>query len=162
MKSYFKNMKTITKADYATYLGVILAFIVVSICQSPGAGEPLPGRHAGAHLLLCVHVCLPEPDGGCPGGAVPGPRGFHERGRLLRHHHRHEPRSARLFWCGWSSPWWRAPSSPRHRGLHRGHPGAAAAGRLSGHRQPWPSARSSRTSSTACWWAGTRTACTSP
>ena len=27
MKGYFKNMKTITKVDFATYLGVILAFI---------------------------------------------------------------------------------------------------------------------------------------
>ena len=30
MKGYFKNTKTITKVDFATYLGVILAFIVVS------------------------------------------------------------------------------------------------------------------------------------
>ena len=36
MKGYFKNMKTITKVDFATYLGVILAFIVVSVCQAQG------------------------------------------------------------------------------------------------------------------------------
>ena len=36
MKGYFKNTKTITKVDFATYLGVILAFIVVSICQAQG------------------------------------------------------------------------------------------------------------------------------
>ena len=55
MKSYFKNMKTITKADYATYLGVILAFIVVSICQSQG----LVSRSLGGMLVpICCYVCM--------------------------------------------------------------------------------------------------------
>ena len=31
MKNYFKNMKTVTKVDYATYAGVIVAFVVVMI-----------------------------------------------------------------------------------------------------------------------------------
>ena len=34
LKGYFKNMKTVTKVDYATYLGVILTFAVVMACQS--------------------------------------------------------------------------------------------------------------------------------
>lgn len=55
MKSYFKNMKTITKVDYATYLGVILAFIVVSICQSQG----LVNRSLGGMLVpICCYVCM--------------------------------------------------------------------------------------------------------
>ena len=55
MKSYFKNMKTITKVDYATYLGVILAFIVVSICQSQG----LVSRSLGGMLVpICCYVCM--------------------------------------------------------------------------------------------------------
>lgn len=47
MKGYFKNMKTITKVDFATYLGVILAFIVVSICQAQG----LVSRSLGGMLV---------------------------------------------------------------------------------------------------------------
>ena len=31
MKGYFKNMKTITKVDFATYLGVILALSLIHI-----------------------------------------------------------------------------------------------------------------------------------
>ena len=29
MKQYFKTMKTATKVDYATYAGVVLAFVIV-------------------------------------------------------------------------------------------------------------------------------------
>ena len=36
MKTYLKNMKTVTKVDFATYLGVILAFVIVTVCQSQG------------------------------------------------------------------------------------------------------------------------------
>ena len=55
MKSYFKNMKTITKVDYATYLGVILAFIVVSVCQSQG----LVNRSVSGMLVpICAYVCM--------------------------------------------------------------------------------------------------------
>ena len=46
MKGYFKNMKTITKVDFATYLGVILAFIVVSVCQAQA------GWSAAFHMSL--------------------------------------------------------------------------------------------------------------
>jgi len=55
MKGYFKNMKTITKVDFATYLGVILAFIVVSICQAQG----LVSRSLGGMLVpICCYVCM--------------------------------------------------------------------------------------------------------
>ena len=55
MKGYFKNMKTITKVDFATYLGVILAFIVVSICQAQG----LVNRSLGGMLVpICCYVCM--------------------------------------------------------------------------------------------------------
>ena len=55
MKGYFKNTKTITKVDFATYLGVILAFIVVSICQAQG----LVNRSLGGMLVpICCYVCM--------------------------------------------------------------------------------------------------------
>ena len=55
MKCYFKNMKTITKVDFATYLGVILAFIVVSVCQAQG----LVNRSLGGMLVpICCYVCM--------------------------------------------------------------------------------------------------------
>ena len=55
MKGYFKNMKTITKVDFATYLGVILAFIVVSVCQAQG----LVNRSLGGMLVpICCYVCM--------------------------------------------------------------------------------------------------------
>ena len=31
MKQYFKTMKTATKVDYATYAGVVLAFVIVML-----------------------------------------------------------------------------------------------------------------------------------
>ena len=55
MKGYFKNMKTITKVDFATYLGVILAFIVVSVCQAQG----LVNRSLGGMLVpICAYVVM--------------------------------------------------------------------------------------------------------
>ena len=90
MKGYFKNMKTITKVDFATYLGVILAFIVVSVCQAQG----LVNRSLGGMLVpICCYVCMSISLNLTVGilGAEPGPRRLHERGRLLRHHCRHEP-----------------------------------------------------------------------
>ena len=55
MKGYFKNTKTITKVDFATYLGVILAFIVVSVCQAQG----LVNRSLGGMLVpICCYVCM--------------------------------------------------------------------------------------------------------
>ncbi|MUU12967.1 MAG: branched-chain amino acid ABC transporter permease [Oscillibacter sp.] len=48
-------MKTITKVDFATYLGVILAFIVVSVCQAQG----LVNRSLGGMLVpICCYVCM--------------------------------------------------------------------------------------------------------
>ena len=53
MKGYFKNTKTITKVDFATYL--ILAFIVVSVCQAQG----LVNRSLGGMLVpICCYVCM--------------------------------------------------------------------------------------------------------
>ena len=55
MKGYFKNMKTITKVDFATYLGVILAFIVVSVCQAQG----LVNRSLGGMLVpICCYMSM--------------------------------------------------------------------------------------------------------
>ena len=55
MRTYFKNMRSITKVDYATYLGVILAFAAVMICQSQG----LVSRSvAGMLVPICCYVCM--------------------------------------------------------------------------------------------------------
>ena len=51
--------------------------------------------------------------------------------------------------------------SAGHRGRAHRHSGAASARRLSGHRHPGASARSSAMSSTACTSAWTRAGCTS-
>ena len=59
MKSYFKNMKTITKVDYATYLGVILAFLVVSVCQDSVASIPGVAEdkfHISGKIFACLVV----------------------------------------------------------------------------------------------------------
>lgn len=86
MKGYFKNMKTITKVDFATYLGVILAFIVVSVCQAQG----LVNRSLGGMLVpICCYVCMSislNLTRRHSGRAVSGHGRLHERGRLLRHH----------------------------------------------------------------------------
>ena len=55
MKSYFKNMKTITKVDYATYGLVILAFIVVTICQKM---DLLNRSTTGMLVPICCYVCM--------------------------------------------------------------------------------------------------------
>ena len=63
MKGYFKNMKTITKVDFATYLGVILAFIVVSVCQAQGlVNRSLGGLGNiwGSIVATVVLYVLPE------------------------------------------------------------------------------------------------------
>ena len=54
MKGYFKNMKTITKVDFATYLGVILAFIVVSVCQAQGLVNRSLGYTLSLHDALSI------------------------------------------------------------------------------------------------------------
>ena len=55
MGTYFKNMRTVTKVDYATYLGVVLAFFAVMICQSEG----LVSRSVSGMLVpICCYVCM--------------------------------------------------------------------------------------------------------
>ena len=51
----FKTMKSITKADYATYLGVVLAFIVVTACQSQGL---LNRSVSGMLVPICCYICM--------------------------------------------------------------------------------------------------------
>ena len=53
--NYFRRMKTATKVDYATYAGVILAFIVVTICQSQGL---LNRSMTGMLVPICCYVCM--------------------------------------------------------------------------------------------------------
>ena len=55
MKTYFKNMKTVTKVDFATYLGVILAFAAVSVCQAQGL---LSRSVSGMLVPICAYVCM--------------------------------------------------------------------------------------------------------
>ena len=55
MKNYFKNMKTATKVDYATYAGVILAFIIVMLCQSMGL---LSRQMTGMLVPICAYICM--------------------------------------------------------------------------------------------------------
>ena len=55
MKNYFKNMKTITKVDYATYAGVILVFVIVSLCQS---ADLLNRSVSGMLVPICCYVCM--------------------------------------------------------------------------------------------------------
>ena len=55
MKNYFKNMKTVTKADYATYLGVILAFVIVMICQNM---DLLSRQVTGMLVPICCYVVM--------------------------------------------------------------------------------------------------------
>ena len=55
LKRYFKEMKTVTKVDYATYLGVILAFVIVMVCQSQGL---LNRSMSGMLVPICAYVCM--------------------------------------------------------------------------------------------------------
>ena len=55
MKNYFKNMKTITKVDYATYLGVITAFVIVTLLQSAGM---LTRSMTGMLVPICCYICM--------------------------------------------------------------------------------------------------------
>ena len=55
MKNYFKNMKTATKVDYATYLGVILAFVIVLLCQRAGL---LNRSMTGMLVPICAYICM--------------------------------------------------------------------------------------------------------
>ena len=53
--SYFKNMKMVTVVDYATYLGVILAFVIVMICQYRGL---LNRSMTGMLVPICCYICM--------------------------------------------------------------------------------------------------------
>ena len=55
MKNYFKNMKAITKVDYATYLGVIAAFVIVTLLQSAGM---LTRSMTGMLVPICCYICM--------------------------------------------------------------------------------------------------------
>ena len=50
-----KSMKRVRKVDYATYLGVILTFIAVSVCQSQGM---LNRSMSGMLIPICCYVCM--------------------------------------------------------------------------------------------------------
>ena len=52
---YFKNMKMVTVVDYATYLGVILAFVIVMICQYRGL---LNRSMTGMLVPICCYICM--------------------------------------------------------------------------------------------------------
>ena len=55
LKRYFKNMKTVTKVDYATYLGVILVFAIVMACQGAGL---LNRSTTGMLVPICCYICM--------------------------------------------------------------------------------------------------------
>ena len=55
MKNYFKNMKGITKVDFATYAGVIVVFVVVSLCKSMGL---LNRSTSGMLVPICCYICM--------------------------------------------------------------------------------------------------------
>ena len=55
MKKNRKSIKTTTKVDFATYLGVIIAFVVVSICQSMGL---LNRSVSGMLVPICCYACM--------------------------------------------------------------------------------------------------------
>ena len=53
--SAFRRVKKETKVDYATYLGVIIAFIVMSVLQAQGS---LSRSVSGMLVPICCYVCL--------------------------------------------------------------------------------------------------------
>ena len=53
----FNSLKKTTKVDFATYLGVIVVFIIATILQNNGSLKRSAMRPARAHLLL--HVSWP-------------------------------------------------------------------------------------------------------
>ena len=50
-----KNLKTTTKVDFATYLGVTLAFIVVMLCQQFGL---LSRSLTGMLVPICAYIVM--------------------------------------------------------------------------------------------------------
>ena len=115
MKSYFKNMKTITKVDYATYLGVILAFLVVSVCQAQG----LVSRSLGGMLVpICCYVCMSislNLTVGILGELSLGHAGFMSVGAFPRIiAAMHSPQIACAFGSGFSASWGRGSNGSIH------------------------------------------------
>ena len=55
MKSYLKNMNSVTKVDFATYLGVILAFVIVMVCQNM---DLLSRQVTGMLVPICCYVVM--------------------------------------------------------------------------------------------------------
>ena len=55
ISAYFKQMKTVTKIDYATYAGVVLAFAIVLAFQSAGL---LNRSITGMLVPICCYVCM--------------------------------------------------------------------------------------------------------
>ncbi|HIT01316.1 MAG TPA: branched-chain amino acid ABC transporter permease [Candidatus Enterenecus merdae] len=55
ISAYFKQMKTVTKIDYATYAGVVLVFAIVLACQSAGL---LNRSITGMLVPICCYVCM--------------------------------------------------------------------------------------------------------
>ena len=55
MGNYFKKMRTVTKVDFATYLGVIAAFAIVMACQS---ADLLSRSVSGMLVPICCYVCM--------------------------------------------------------------------------------------------------------
>ncbi len=53
--SAFRRVKKETKVDYATYLGVIIAFIVMSVLQAQGS---LSRSVSGMLVPICCYVCM--------------------------------------------------------------------------------------------------------
>ena len=162
MKNYFKTMKTATKVDYGTYAGVILAFVIVTICQSQGL---LNRQMTGMLVPICAYVIMAislNLTVGILGELSLGHAGFMSVGAFT----------------GIITSMSLQSAIPNElvrmiAALVVGTIFAAIVGfivgipvlRLRGTTwpsSPWPSARSSRTSSTACWWAGTSGGCTLP
>ena len=89
MGTSVKRIKTATLVDYATYLGVIIAFIVMSVLQSRGM---LSRSISGMLVPICCYVCMAVSLNltvGILGELSLGHAGF------LRHHHGHEPAGLR-------------------------------------------------------------------
>lgn len=55
MKNYLKNLKKATKVDYATYLGVILAFVLMTVLKSAGV---LKRSLTGQLVPICCYIVM--------------------------------------------------------------------------------------------------------
>ena len=115
--------------------GVIIAFLIVNSLLDR---DMLSRSFSGQLVPICCYVVmavLPQPDSRHPRRAQPGPRGLHERGRLLRHRGGHEPAVGHPLGCAAAGhcPRGGARPSPPWR-VHRRSARAAPARRLSGHR----------------------------